>query len=138
MPLPTFVISNSPTGQPRSIPRTTLGAAICALTLTLGAVLPGPAARAGDMKHVGEVKSVHVLGRTWHVAALEADEGARLKTPRYTAVRQNAELDAFRPPAVLSAKQAVRAFHAATGCRANISTMVRSIDGTYIAQLVCR
>ena len=57
---------------------------------------------------------------------------------RYSATRMNLEHLAFRPPAVLTARQAVRAIRTATGCSVSLDTMVRNITGTYYAQVICR
>lgn len=75
---------------------------------------------------------VSVLGRDWLVAPV-ADH-----PQRYSATRMNLEHLPFRPPAVLSARQAVRAIRAATGCSVNLDTMLRTISGTYYAQVICR
>ncbi|OUS33335.1 hypothetical protein A9Q94_19805 [Rhodobacterales bacterium 56_14_T64] len=76
-------------------------------------------------------KQVTVLGRNWIVTAVEDVPG------RYRAERLNVELLPFRPPAMIGSRQAARAFKAATGCSANIDTMVQSIDGSYFAQMIC-
>ncbi|MEX0301507.1 MAG: hypothetical protein AB3N24_03705 [Leisingera sp.] len=79
-----------------------------------------------------EGTKVTVLGRDWVVAPVE-------DTPhRYSATRLNLEHLPFRPPAVLTARQAVRALRNATGCSVNLDTLVRSISGTYYAQMICR
>lgn len=78
-----------------------------------------------------EGKQVAVLGRNWIVTAVEDAPG------RYRAQRLNVELLPFRPPAMIGSRQAARAFKAATGCSANIDTMVQSIDGSYFAQMIC-
>ncbi|UWR49655.1 hypothetical protein K4F87_02585 [Phaeobacter inhibens] len=112
-----------------------------ALMAALGpAMLTLPTAAGAGSDPTAQVSVVQVLGRSWHVAPMAEmqSESGRLSSGRYMAQRQNAELDPLRPPAVLTAKQAVRAFYAATGCRARIDTMVRSINGTYFADLVCR
>ncbi|AHD10685.1 hypothetical protein [Phaeobacter gallaeciensis] len=112
-----------------------------ALAIALGpAFLPLPTAAGAGSDPAVQVSVVQVLGRSWHVAPVVENhsEDGRLSSGRYMAQRQNAEFDPLRPPAVLTAKQAVRAFYAATGCRARIDTMVRSINGTYFADLVCR
>lgn len=75
---------------------------------------------------------VEVLGRTWLVAW--ADDRPR----HVSATRMNLEHQPFRPPAVLSARQAVRAMRAATGCSVNLDSLLRSISGTYYGQLICR
>mgnify|MGYP005997913697 CR=1 FL=1 len=77
-------------------------------------------------------KQVTVLGRDWLVAPVEDVAG------RVSATRMNREHKAFRPPAVLSARQAARAMRAATGCSVNLDTMQRDISGTYYAQMICR
>ncbi|ATG42430.1 hypothetical protein PhaeoP18_00468 [Phaeobacter piscinae] len=123
--------------------RTHTARRVCSLALAaaLGpALLTLPTAAGAGSDPAAQVSVVQVLGRSWHVApvAEQQSEGGRLSSGRYMAQRQNAELDPLRPPAVLSAKQAVRAFYAATGCRARIDSMVRSINGTYFADLVCR
>jgi len=100
--------------------QTALAAALCA-------ALAAPASAKGV-----EGTQVTVLGRNWVVAPV-AD------TPhRYSATRLNLEHLPFRPPAVLTARQAVRALRAATGCSVNLDTMVRDITGTYYAQMICR
>lgn len=76
-------------------------------------------------------KQVSVLGRTWVVAPTETQPGY------YQATRLNTELLPFRPPAVLSARQAARAFRSATGCSANLDSLYRSISGTYYSALIC-
>ncbi|OIQ44862.1 MAG: hypothetical protein BM558_06100 [Roseobacter sp. MedPE-SW] len=76
-------------------------------------------------------KQVTVLGRSWVVAPTEEVPGF------YSATRLNTELRPKRPPAVLSARQAVRAFHRATGCSANLDTLYRDITGTYFSALIC-
>ncbi|NVK15871.1 MAG: hypothetical protein HWE35_16990 [Rhodobacteraceae bacterium] len=100
--------------------QTALAAALCAVLV--------PAAGAKGV----EGKQVTVLGRDWVVAPVEDAPG------RYSATRMNLEHLAFRPPAVLTALQAVRAIRTATGCRVNLDTMVRNITGTYYAQVICR
>lgn len=100
--------------------QTALAAALCAAL--------APAAGAKGV----EGKQVTVLGRDWVVAPVEDAPG------RYSATRMNLEHLAFRPPAVLTARQAVRAIRTATGCSVNLDTMVRSITGTYYAQVICR
>ncbi|WP_264212675.1 hypothetical protein [Leisingera thetidis] len=100
--------------------QTALAAALCAAL--------APPVTAKDV----EGTRVTVLGRDWLVAPVEG-------TPqRYSATRMNLEHLAFRPPAVLTARQAVRAMRAATGCSVNLDTMVRNITGTYYAQVICR
>lgn len=96
------------------------------LAIVLGLAL-APLAQAKGI----EGKQVTVLGRNWIVTAVEDAPG------RYRAQRQNVELIPFRPPAVIGVRQATRAFQAATGCSANIDTMVQSIDGSYFAQMIC-
>jgi len=96
------------------------------LGLAIGLALT-PLAQAKEV--VG--KQVTVLGRNWIVTAVEDAPG------RYRAERQNLELIPFRPPAMIGSRQAARAFKAATGCSANIDTMIRSIDGSYFAQMIC-
>ncbi|NRB19504.1 MAG: hypothetical protein HRU33_18580 [Rhodobacteraceae bacterium] len=78
-----------------------------------------------------EAKQVTVLGRIWLVTPIEDAPG------RFRATRLNEELLPFRPPAMIGSRQASRAFKAATGCSANIDTMVKSIDGSYAAQMIC-
>ena len=96
------------------------------LAATIGLALT-PIAQAKEIQG----KQVTVLGRNWVVTAVEDMPG------RYRAERLNVELLPFRPPAMIGSRQAVRAFKAATGCSANVDTMVRSIDGSYYAQMIC-
>lgn len=99
---------------------TALAAALCAaMAAPLGAEQPTG-------------KQVTVLGRDWLVAPVADVAG------RYSATRMNLEHKAFRPPAVLTARQAARAMRAATGCSVNLDTMQRDITGTYYAQMICR
>ena len=100
--------------------QTALAAALCA-------ALAAPVLAKGV-----EGTQVTVLGRDWVVAPVEDMAG------RYNATRLNREHLPFRPPAVLTARQAVRALRAATGCSVNLDTMVRDITGTYYAQMICR
>lgn len=79
----------------------------------------------------GLTKQVTVLGRDWIVGPAEEDPGL------HKATRLNAEMLPFRPPAVLTARQALRAFRSATGCSANLDTFYRSINGSYYAVLIC-
>ncbi len=74
---------------------------------------------------------VRILGRDWQVAPSETFPG------RYEATRLNTELIPFRPPAFIGARQAARAFRAATGCQLKRDTLVRTISGTYIGALHC-
>ncbi|EDZ47171.1 hypothetical protein RBY4I_2389 [Rhodobacterales bacterium Y4I] len=97
----------------------------------LAAALCAALASAAPAKGVEGTK-VSVLGRDWLVVPVEGTTG------RYSATRMNLEHLAFRPPAVLTARQAVRAMQAATGCSVNLDTMVRTITGTYYAQVICR
>ena len=78
-----------------------------------------------------EGKQVTVLGRNWIVTAVEDVPG------RYRAERLNLELLPFRSPAMIGSRQAARALKAATGCSANLDSMVQSIDGSYFAQMIC-
>ncbi|MEK0162511.1 hypothetical protein VWX35_12660 [Phaeobacter sp. A36a-5a] len=121
----------------RAAGRKMTGIAFAAVTGPLLLTLPGPADAGTESE--AQVTVVNVLGRSWHVAPEVTDTGRNTgsATGRYMAQRQNAELQPFRPPAVLTARQAVRAFHAATGCRVRVETMVRSINGTYFARLAC-
>lgn len=74
---------------------------------------------------------VKVLGRDWRVGPSEAFPG------QYEATRLNPELVPFRPPAIIGARQAARAFRAATGCQLERDTLKRTISGTYIGTLRC-
>ena len=74
---------------------------------------------------------VSVLGRNWLVTAVEDAPGW------YRAERLNAELIPFRPPAMIGSRQAARGLKAATGCSANIDSMLRTIDGVYYARMIC-
>ncbi|MEP2715312.1 hypothetical protein [Pseudophaeobacter sp.] len=99
-----------------------------ALCLALMTSLMPLAAAAKDAE---EAKQVSVLGRTWVVAPAEEAPGF------HRATRLNTEMLPFRPPAVLSVRQAIRAFRGATGCSANIDTIYRDISGDYFATLIC-
>jgi len=122
---PCGMIRNLETGKPVA----RLGKALClGLVLAVAASLPPLAASAKD---TAETKSVSVLGRTWHVSPAEEAPGF------YRATRLNTELLPKRPPAVLSVRQAIRAFHSATGCSANRDTLYRDISGSYFATLIC-
>lgn len=98
-----------------------------ALAAAFGAVMAAPLGAEAPT-----AKQVTVLGRDWLVAPVETVDG------RYSATRMNLEHKAFRPPAVLSARQAARALRAATGCSVNLDSMQRNITGTYYAQMICR
>ncbi|UWQ29538.1 hypothetical protein [Leisingera sp. M523] len=102
------------------IKQTVLAAALCAAL--------APAASATD----AEGTMVTVLGRDWAVFPVADTPG------RYSATRMNLEHLPFRPPAVLTARQAVQALRTATGCSVNMDTMVRSINSTYYAHVICR
>jgi hypothetical protein len=78
-----------------------------------------------------EPKQVTVLGRAWVV------EPAKEAPGFYRATRLNSEMAPFRPPAVLSVRQAIRAIKGATGCSANLDTIYRTISGSYYATLIC-
>lgn len=110
--------------RPAKLP-SKLAAALC-LAL-VGGLMP----MATQAKDSAADKQVTVLGRSWIVAPAEEAPGF------YRATRLNTELYPKRPPAVLSARQAVRAFHRATGCSANLDTLYRDITGTYFAALIC-
>lgn len=86
-----------------------------------------------------EAQQVSVLGRNWVVAPVDTKKKAPAQAPAgyYQATRLNTELLPFRGPALLSARQAVRAFRAATGCSPNLDSLYRSISGTYYAALTC-
>lgn len=99
-----------------------------ALYLALACTLMPIASQAKDS---AADKQVTVLGRSWVVGPTEQP------AEFYRATRLNTELYPKRPPAVLSARQAVRAFHRATGCSANLDTLYRDITGTYFAALIC-
>lgn len=102
-----------------------LTAALCLLLTS--ALMP----MATAAKEAEAAKQVTVLGRTWVVAPAAKAPGF------HHATRLNVELLPERPPAVLSARQAVRAFRHATGCSANLDTLYRDITGTYFAALIC-
>jgi hypothetical protein len=78
-----------------------------------------------------EAKQVTVLGRDWIV------EPAKEAPGFYRATRLNNEVEPFRPPAILSVRQAIRAIKGATGCSANLDTIYRTISGAYYATLIC-
>ncbi|WP_241525610.1 hypothetical protein [Pseudophaeobacter leonis] len=78
-----------------------------------------------------EAKHVNVLGRAWSVEPAEEAPGF------YRATRLNNEMEPFRPPAVLSVRQAIRAIKGATGCSANLDTIYRTISGSYYTTLIC-
>ncbi|ANP38710.1 hypothetical protein JL2886_03841 [Phaeobacter gallaeciensis] len=103
-----------------------------ALCATLGAgmlTLPPTPAAAGEKVQGSQVT---ILGRTWIVSPVGDGTG------RYRAERLNRKLEAFRPPAMISARQAARAYKAATGCTVRRDSMLRTISGVYYADLVCR
>ncbi|MEX5565176.1 hypothetical protein SM764_17285 [Pseudophaeobacter sp. 1A16562] len=103
--------------------------ALCALFGVGLMSLHATTATAGE-KVLGS--QVTVLGRTWIVSPAGDDTG------RYRAERLNRKLEAFRPPAMISARQAARAYKAATGCTVRRDSMLRTISGVYYADLVCR
>jgi hypothetical protein len=127
-----FLMTTSP--LPHTLPHTltaahTLTTALAAaLCLTLATCLMPTGSVANEAP---AAKQVTVLGRNWVVAPVEQSPGL------YRAVRLNTELLPKRPPAVLSARQAIRAFRRATGCRANLNALYRDITGAYFATLIC-
>ncbi|CUH87535.1 hypothetical protein PH5382_01464 [Phaeobacter sp. CECT 5382] len=102
-----------------------------AMILALCACLMTPLAAPQAAAKEGDITQVTVLGRIWHVSPVAETPGL------YRANRQNAELLPFRPPAVLSVRQAIRAFRGATGCSVNLDSMYRTISGPYYATLIC-
>lgn len=100
---------------------TALSAALLAASLPTGSIA----------LEAETAKQVTVLGRNWIVAPAEEAPGF------HHATRLNSELQPFRPPAVLSVRQALRAYRGATGCSANLDTIYRSISGSYYATLIC-
>ncbi|TDE35596.1 hypothetical protein [Antarcticimicrobium sediminis] len=74
---------------------------------------------------------VTVWGRVWTITQ------PRDKPGFYKAVRHENGLSPFGPPARLRTHQAIRAFHAATGCKAIYSSMYQTISGAVFAQLNC-
>ena len=102
------------------------------MTAALGAAMLPGSAHAADR----EAKQVTVYGRQWIVTPTKS--ALKGKHPgQYRATRLNTELLPFRPPAVLSARQAAEAFQAATGCRPGENRMVRSISGDYYTTMTC-
>jgi len=116
--------SNLPSKQSPKL-TANMTAALCLLLTS--ALMP----LATAAKEAEAAKQVTVLGRSWVVAPAAQMPGF------HRATRLNAELLPKRPPAVLSARQAVRAFRSATGCNANLDTLYRDITGTYFATLAC-
>ncbi len=112
------------TTQARTQVRTRATALCAALVL---ATLP----QASAALETAEAKQVTVLGRAWIVEPAEEAPGF------YRATRLNNEMEPFRPPAVLSVRQAIRAIKGATGCSANLDTIYRTISGSYYATLIC-
>ncbi|GAA6202394.1 hypothetical protein [Aquicoccus sp. SU-CL01552] len=84
----------------------------------------GPAVSRADT-----VRQATVWGRGWTVT--QPVPGL------FKAVRDDNDLDPFGPPARLRTHQAIRAFHAATGCKAIYSTMYQTISGEFFTQLDC-
>lgn len=125
-PLPHPLLYPRPRPLPRA--RTAAQALTLGLCLTLATCLMPTGSGA---KEASAEKHVTVLGRNWVVAPAEQAPGL------YRAVRLNTELQPNRPPAVLSARQAVRAFRKATGCSANLDSLYRDITGAYFATLIC-
>lgn len=80
---------------------------------------------------VGDLKQVSVFGRDWLVW-----NSARVPG-EHVARRQNLEQQPFRSPAILSVRQAVRAYNAATGCTANYDSLYRTDNGDYHVTLIC-
>ena len=117
------MITSRPSARPTSKRPLSL---VAALAVTLASSLMPQAVTAQE-----EAKQVTVLGRNWVVAPAEQAPGF------HRAIRLNEALLPHRPPAVLSARQAVRAFRGATGCSANIDTLYRDITGAYYATLIC-
>lgn len=106
-------------------------ASLC-LTLTAGLALVACLMPLTAMaKEADTAKQVTVLGRTWVVAPVPETTGL------YRATRLNTELMPYRPPAVLSARQALRAFHSATGCTPIRNSFYRDITGAYFTTLDC-
>lgn len=79
----------------------------------------------------GEIKKITVLGREWLVWPSTRVPG------EHVARRQNVELLPKRPPAVLTVRQAMRAYRGATGCTANYDVMYRTDNGDYHTVLIC-
>ena len=98
--------------------------ALCAALVLATLAERSPAADAS-----GTMVEVH--GRNWLVAPLEDGSG------HYKAERLNRAMLPFRQPALLSARQASRAFRAATGCSIQRDSLIRTISGVYIAALRC-
>ena len=119
------MITSPPSSMLSSKQSSNLTAALCLLLASC--LMPVTTAA----KEAEAAKQVTVLGRTWVVAPEEQSAGF------YRATRLNTELLPSRPPAVLSARQAVRAFRNATGCSANLDTLYRDITGAYFATLIC-
>lgn len=70
-----------------------------------------------------------VWGRVWTITQPEPG--------LFKAVRDNNNLNPYGPPARLRTHQAMRAFHAATGCKAIYTTMYQTISGAFFTRLDC-
>lgn len=97
------------------------------LTLLLSACMEMPADQ--TVSRAPTAVQATVWGRVWTVTQ---------PTPGlFKAVRDNNNLNPYGPPARLRTHQAMRAYKAATGCRAIYATMYQNISGEFFAQLDC-
>lgn len=103
--------------------------ALLGLALVLSACTEMPAD--WTVSRAATATQVTVWGRVWTVTQPESTPGF------YKAVRDNNDLNPFGPPARVRTHQAMRAFKAATGCRAVYETMYQNISGEFFAQLDC-
>jgi len=101
--------------------------AILGLVLMLSACTELPAD--WTVSRADTVRQATVWGRAWTVT--QPVEGL------FKAVRDDNNLNPYGPPARLRTHQAIRAFHAATGCKAIYSTMYQTISGAFFTQLDC-
>ncbi|TDK52126.1 hypothetical protein [Antarcticimicrobium luteum] len=103
--------------------------ALLGLALMLSACTDLPAD--WTVSRAAPVTQVTVWGRVWTVSQPQDKPGF------FRAVRDNNNLNPYGPPARLRTHQAIRAFHAATGCRAVYATMYQNISGEVFSQLDC-
>ncbi len=96
-----------------------------ALALTACSELPADLV----VSRADTVGQATVWGRVWTISQPEPG--------LFKAVRDNNDLNPFGPPARLRTHQAIRAYHAATGCKAIYSTMYQTISGEFFTQLDC-
>ena len=103
--------------------------ALLGLALMLSACTELPAD--WTVSRAAPATQVTVWGRVWTVTQPTDKPGF------YKAVRDNNNLNPYGPPARLRTHQAMRAYYAATGCRAIYPSMYQNISGEFFAQLSC-